>query len=151
MTNRVNVNRLCGIAVAAFCLTPSIPGTSFAQKTQSASNPQTEYDRCRNTGEAAQGVMPEIFDCQRAELDRVDAKLNRIYRQLRQRLPAARFYKLRIEQRVWLKRLEPECLKEARELGGDGTQDEQYIWLGCLALETGARADELEAMLPRAR
>ena len=143
--------RCCGVILAATFLAMSIPGWSLAQRRPAMPDSETEYDRCSSTGEAARGVMPAIYDCQRAELDRVDAELNRIYRQLRQRLPAARFSQLRIEQRAWLKRLEPGCLKESRKRGGEGTQDEQFFWLGCLIQETGGRAAELEAMLPRRR
>ena len=140
-----------GMILAMAGLAISVPGTSFSQKRQPGPDPETEYDRCSSTGEAAQGVMPAIYDCQRAELDRVDVELNRIYRELRRRLPAARFSKLRIEQRAWLKRLEPGCLKESRKLGGDGTQDEQFFWFACLIQETGGRAAELQAMAPRPR
>jgi len=96
--------------------------------------------------------MPAIFDCQRAELDRVDDALNRTYQQLRRRLPAARFRKLQIEERAWLKRLDPLCQKEAgRQNGGTMGQDWQFFWLGCLIRETDVRLSELEALLPRGK
>jgi uncharacterized protein YecT (DUF1311 family) len=57
---------------------------------------------------------------------------------------------LQIEERVWLRRLDPLCQKEAaRENGGTMGQDWQFFWLGCLIRETGARLSVLEALLPK--
>jgi uncharacterized protein YecT (DUF1311 family) len=152
MTDRADFDHWsarCGAIVAALCLMLSISSASFAQNRQPVPEPETEYDRCISTGEAAQGVMPAIYDCQRAELDREDAELNRVYRLLRQRLPPAASRKLQIEQRAWLKRRDPKCLKESNL--EDGTQDSQMDWLNCLIMETGGRATELGARLKTLR
>lgn len=93
--------------------------------------------------------MPAIYDCQREALGREDGELNRVYRLLRQRLSAAAFRKLQIEQRAWLKRRDPKCLKESNL--EDGTQDSQMDWLNCLIVETGGRAAELGARLKTLR
>ena len=141
--------RCRGLALAATFPAMSIPGASLAQQHPTASEPQSAYERCFSTGDAARGVMPAIFDCQHAELDRVDEELNRAYRQLRQDLPAARFQKLRIAQREWIKRRDSRCLADTG--AASGAQDSQMEWLSCLILATSLRAYDLEQMLPRTR
>ncbi|WEJ98261.1 MAG: lysozyme inhibitor LprI family protein [Candidatus Sphingomonas phytovorans] len=135
--------------LASLCVVLPIPSSAFGRSQADTGGKAVEsaYERCSS---AARAVMPKIFDCQRAELDRVDNALNRTYQQLRRTLPPTRFRKLRIEERAWLKRLDKTCTKEAG--GSDALgQDSQFFWLGCLIRETDTRLSKLEALLPGRR
>ncbi|MFA6113425.1 MAG: lysozyme inhibitor LprI family protein [Sphingomonas sp.] len=143
-TSRFPIAREAAILVS-LCLALPVPGVAsgLSQAGTRDAAGESEYERCSN---AAQAVMPEIFDCQRAELDRVDGALNRTYQQLRRTLPPARFRKLQIDERAWLKRLDRTCTSEGG--GSDALgQDSQFFWLGCLIRETHMRLIELEALL----
>jgi uncharacterized protein YecT (DUF1311 family) len=138
-----------GAILASLCVVLPTPTAAFGgrQADKGGEAAESAYERCSS---AAQAVMPEIFDCQRAELDRVDDALNRTYQQLRRTLPPTRFRKLQTEERAWLKRLDRTCMKEAGGRDSLG-QESQFFWLGCLIRETATRLGELEALLPGRR
>ncbi len=147
-TSRFPIARHTAILASLSVVLP-IPSAAFGRSQAGTRGDAVEsaYERCSS---AARAEMPKIFDCQRAELDRVDNALNRTYQQLRRTLPPAQFRKLRIEERAWLKRLDKTCTKEAG--GSDALgQDSQFFWLGCLIRETDTRLSELEALLPDRR
>src|SRR5689334_24193135 len=89
---------LVGIIAAA-------PMTAAA-KGNAAADP---YETCLRTGEAADGVMPAIEDCNRAELHRRDQELNRLYADLIHRLPSSQVRTLRDAERIWIQRRDRTC------------------------------------------
>jgi uncharacterized protein YecT (DUF1311 family) len=128
----------CFCAAAAPLLVGTItaaPMTAEA-KGRASSDP---YESCLRTGQAAEGVMPAIEDCSRAEIHRKDQELNRLYSELIHRLPAPQARALRESQRAWVQHRDKTCLKE----NSGGAQDENVAFLQCLAYETVDRTDWL--------
>jgi uncharacterized protein YecT (DUF1311 family) len=60
------------------------------------------YERCMNTGDAANGVMPAMLDCGKQELARQDKQLNQHYQALIKTLSPAQVSELRKGQRAWI-------------------------------------------------
>src|SRR4051794_6810014 len=74
--------------VFCLCLMAFVPGTAFAREAAHKS----AYDRCLETGGAANGEYPAMMDCISAEIGRRDAVLNALYQALRRRLPPERMH-----------------------------------------------------------
>ncbi len=92
-----------------------------------------DYNRCMNSGDAANGVTSAMLDCTVAEYKRQDARLNDAYRVAMARLSPARGSALRTAQRRWLAERDPGCRRKAKPSEG-GT-----IW-GIVM--TGCQTDE---------
>jgi uncharacterized protein YecT (DUF1311 family) len=99
------------------------------------------YERCLRSGHAAEGVMPAIEDCNRAELDRRDQELNRLYADLIRRLPSTQVRSLRSAERAWIQRRHRTCRQE----GAGDSQDANVAFLQCLVNETAGRIEWLRS------
>jgi uncharacterized protein YecT (DUF1311 family) len=80
-----------------------------------------------------------------------DSALNATWRELRRRLPAGRFDRLRVAQRRWVAAREAACSGEAAT--AHGGQAESMIWHGCMATAAEVRTRELRVVLatPKSR
>lgn len=101
------------------------------------------YNRCLNTGEAAQGATFAVVECNTNETRIQDGRLNQAYKMVMTRLPANRQEQLRQSERNWIKARDAQCSKQAREDGGGGTMGEE-IYSGCILDETIKRTMFLE-------
>jgi len=130
-----------GLVLAALLISPC-----FAQRPATDAEIQARYtagyDRCLNTGEAAQGVTPAMRQCNADELAIQDARLNEAYRMAMQRLSPQRRSALRASERSWITTRDRKCRAEA-ERGGGGTMTPVLLG-GCLLAETIARTIWLE-------
>ena len=95
----------------------------------------------------ADGVTSAMLECGRAEIDRVDARLNAAYRRLMTTLPAADAVRLHASQRAWLRHhlTETRRLAGAPDTGSLAFVDSQRFELQDL----GERTILLERMLAR--
>ncbi|RQW38953.1 lysozyme inhibitor LprI family protein [Novosphingobium sp. LASN5T] len=101
------------------------------------------YNRCMDTGDAAQGITSGMIACTEAERHFQDGKLNQAYKMVISRLPASRQDDLRRSERNWIKARDSIC---AKELTGEfvGGSMSHVTWLGCLMDETIKRTMALE-------
>ena len=95
------------------------------------------------TGDAARAVTTGILDCNRAEIDRQDVRLNAAYRKAMSRLGPARKARLRALERAWIKHRERNCDKQAEPQAGGSLY--MIIHTACFLAATSERADYLEA------
>lgn len=79
-----------------------------------ASTATTLVDRCLDSGEAKEGVVPAILDCIRADISRGDIALNRAYRAKLASLSPTRRAALKQSERKWLVAKDRDCLAESR-------------------------------------
>lgn len=81
----------------------------------SASHAQS-YEQCQAE---AGGVIPSLKDCDAAELDRREATLNRLYKQVLAAVSPERREGLRKAERAWVAFADAECgFRMAPEVGG---------------------------------
>ena len=100
---------------------------------------RASYYACLN---ASDGVTAKVVDCTEDEFSYQDARLNRVYRQLRSVLPTAEKVRLRDEERQWI--AEGDTLCKGTSDGG-GTADLLNA-RSCALNRTADRADSLESM-----
>lgn len=88
----------------------------------------------------------EMIQCTDRELQQYDRKLNRVYRELMQRLPPEERQRLREADRAWITYRDRECDFEGFEMrGGSG---EALLVAGCLVTKTRERIRDLQRLLP---
>jgi uncharacterized protein YecT (DUF1311 family) len=131
------------IALTAAALAILLPGAVNADPGPETAPPYSaDYQRCSNSGDAAKGVTSAMLDCMKAEYDRQDGRLNRVYTQRMASLSATRRQTLRASQRRWLAARDPGCRRQAKPSEG-GT-----IWgldmMGCQINATIRRTAWLE-------
>lgn len=97
-----------------------------------------------NSGDARMGVMPAMFDCSTAELDRKDHVLNQTYGAARRSLSVDKQKQLQDLERKWIALRDRKCHAEAEKVGSD-SQDGTLVWYGCLLKETNDRIQWLKA------
>lgn len=103
----------------------------------------------RSCMDKAGGVSMAMLQCGGAEIARVDARMNLVYRRLLSTMPRTAAARLRTEQRAWLRR----HVRETRRLAGDPNNgsmaliDSQRFELQDL----GERTQALERMLAQHR
>ena len=100
---------------------------------------RASYYACLN---ASDGTTAKVVDCTGDEFAYQDARLNRIYRQLRSVLPAAEKTRLRDEERQWIAEGDAACKSTT---DGGGTADLLNA-RSCALNRTVDRADSLESM-----
>ena len=108
----------------------AINSYSFAQQTNNCS---------------ANASMAELSDCAQADYKQADARLNSVYKKLRNKLDDTGKKLLRDAQRAWIKYRDAECawaIDSAR--GGSMVR---ILHPQCLETQTAIRADELELYL----
>ncbi|HZF67916.1 MAG TPA: lysozyme inhibitor LprI family protein [Gemmatirosa sp.] len=89
--------------------------------------------------------QPELNEREARRHTAADSALNATWRELRRRLPAGRFDRLRAAQRRWVAAREAACSREAATARGG--QAEAMVWHGCMATAAEARTRELRAVL----
>lgn len=124
----------CAIVATVFS-TASVASPSDIDKRKSRA-----YSACID---ASGGVTVEMLDCNGAELDMQDARLNQAYRMVMARLAPAQKTHLRTLQRKWLVTRERRC-SFPEETGTLGT----VMRSGCFLDETIARTIWLERYKP---
>lgn len=128
-----------GAMVALLMLTGPAGAQSRAQVERRYS---AEYDRCLNTGDAAQGVTSAMMSCTGLEIDRQDARLNQAYRMVMQRLRPNGKARLRTSERAWIARRDRGCRRSTDAIGGGSAAGLNYS--GCILHETVKRTMWLE-------
>jgi uncharacterized protein YecT (DUF1311 family) len=116
----------------------SAPTTDSGNATQK-SNLRASYHTCLD---ASDGVTAKVLDCVSTEFTYQDARLNRIYQQLRSTLPPAQKIRLRDEERQWISEGSAACNST---VDGGGTAD-LLNTQSCSLKRTADRADALEKM-----
>lgn len=104
-----------------------------------AQNDSPAYSQCMET---AQSTL-DMNNCNGAEIERQDARLNSVYKRAKAALEPAQQTQLLEAQRLWIKYRDANC-KVYFNLTG-GTID-QLNGAGCLLDMTKARADELATL-----
>jgi uncharacterized protein YecT (DUF1311 family) len=117
--------------------------TSAGRKSNSAEDKYSaNYNRCMNSGEAAQGVTNALAQCLSDELTLQDVRLNTAYKAVMADLEPERQSSLRGAQRQWIKDRDSKC--EAENQSG-GTMD-RLGRLSCHLDSTITRTEELQKM-----
>ena len=100
------------------------------------------YNSCMNSGDAAHGVTSGIMDCNGAEIDLQDARLNQAYKMVMSRLDDQQKTVLRTSERNWIKSRDAACKKSVgdEEGGTLGT----VMYSNCILDETISRTIYLE-------
>jgi uncharacterized protein YecT (DUF1311 family) len=106
------------------------------------SEPSADFGRCM---ERAQGVTAAMLDCNAAEWQRQDARLNAAYRKLMAQLPPPKRAALQDAQRLWLRYVEAKCAFLYDEQHFNGSLH-RFDAAHCTVLERARRAAELEAL-----
>jgi uncharacterized protein YecT (DUF1311 family) len=97
---------------------------------------------------ATTASQPELNNHEARRHAAADSALNATWRELRRRLSAGRFDRLRAAQRRWVVAREAACSADAATVRGG--QAEPMVWHGCMATAAEARTRELRA-IPAAR
>jgi uncharacterized protein YecT (DUF1311 family) len=111
-----------------------------------AQRPDTTAAAAADTATTAS--QPELSDREARRHAAADSALNATWRELRRRLSAGRFDRLRATQRRWVVAREAACSADAATVRGG--QAEPMVWHGCMATAAEARTRELRA-IPAAR
>lgn len=122
-------------SVAITLLSGLMAGLAFAQKA-----PAKKADPCANAQ-----TQTEMNGCAAEAYKKADAALNRVYQQLLAKLESAHQEKLKAAQRAWLPFRDAHCECEAFTYEGGSMQP--MMRGHCLAAETKARTQQLQAML----
>jgi len=93
---------------------------------------------------ATTASQPELGDREARRHAAADLALNATWRELRRRLSAGRFDRLRAAQRRWVVAREAACSADAATVRGG--QAEPMVWHGCMATAAEARTRELRAI-----
>ena len=126
-------------AIASTCVPPAVAQT----KKQVEARYSNTYNRCMNTGLAAQGVTSGIMDCSGSEIRRQDARLNQTYTQVMARSSPRQKTKLRASERAWITKRDTGCQQETAPL--DGGTLAMILFSGCVLDETIRRTIWLES------
>ncbi len=101
-----------------------------------------DFDRCMKSGDAARGQTLAMFECNSAEIERQDQRLNQAYRMVMGRLSAPRKTRLRQSERAWITGRDRDCKAAARQAGGGTASGLEYQ--GCFLRATIERTIWLE-------
>jgi len=107
----------------------------------SASHAQS-YEQCRAK---AGGVTISLKDCDAAELDRREAVLNRLYKQVLHAVGPGRQAGLRRAERAWVAFADNEC--DFRMSGEAGGTDAPLVYNACRLELIARRTDDLQRAL----
>lgn len=99
-----------------------------------------EYSSCMDD---SGGVTADMIDCIGQELERQDARLNKVYNEFMAALTAERKEQLRSAQRAWLKFRDENCKFYDDPDGGSIARVSANV---CVLSATAARADELAGL-----
>ncbi len=133
-------------AVGSEVPSPSAVAEPVDEITSKMTAYSSEYNECLSTGDAANGVTVAILDCNGAEIDRQDDRLNQAYAAAMAKLSSAEKARLRTSERSWIEDRDANCRREAG--AGDGGTLASVSFSGCVLNETAKRADWLEQYQP---
>jgi uncharacterized protein YecT (DUF1311 family) len=88
------------------------------------------------------GTQREMNACAIKDYEAADKALNEKYQALMARLPPEKQQSLRVEQRAWLKKRDPDCKAEAKPSEGGSIWAMEYY--SCLAEATQKRTKALD-------
>lgn len=134
--------KICIAVIAAIGLIGVAPAVAQTKK-QVKARYSNEYNRCMNTGLAADGVTSGIMDCSGNEIRRQDARLNEAYKMVMARSTPQQKTTLRTSERNWIGQRNKGCEKVTAPLEG-GTLA-MIIYSGCILDETIKRTIWLES------
>lgn len=119
---------------------------SFATAPAVAGEPDynPEYSKCMDD---SGGVTAGMIDCIGQELERQDARLNKVYNEFMATLSAERKEQLRAAQRAWLKFRDENC---KFYYDPDGGSIARVAANACVLSATAERAGELAALAEQA-
>lgn len=127
----------CAAALTALALAAPASGRTAVEARYSAA-----YRTCLATGDAAKGVTSGLLDCNGAEIDRQDARLNRTYRAVMARLAPPARTKLRASERAWIVERDRSCRRDSK--AAEGGTLASVIYSGCILDRTIERTIWLE-------
>ncbi|MEA9482700.1 lysozyme inhibitor LprI family protein [Xanthomonas campestris] len=118
----------------------ALNGETQQQRGELAKSAQlrASYVQCVNNSDA---VHPALMECNGKEYEYQDARLNKVYRRLLDKLPADEKLALKQEERDWIKRRDALCQSNGALGGG---QAEELEDSSCELNATAKRAEELE-------
>ena len=132
MSMFASITRILVFAGAAVCgLTVNSPLLAAEVTVPLCSNPQTQI---------------QINACAASRYERIDAELNRVYRQLSGHLPGDRLARLKAVQKTWLKYRDGQCTLESDAYAGGSIYP--TIYNSCRAALTEAQVAALKRLLP---
>jgi len=102
-----------------------------------------EYEKC---GARAESNTSRLQDCEAAEFERQDRRLNSAYRSLLPLLPKSKAEELRTVQRKWLEYIEAKCGFWFDREDFNGTLD-RLVANHCNVVERARRADEIQVLI----
>jgi uncharacterized protein YecT (DUF1311 family) len=127
------------ISFTALLMT-AIQSADAAPKADDGTSPA--YNKCMNSGDAANGVTIAMVNCTEAELKIQDAKLNATYKALMASLEPEQKPKVLAAQRLWIQFRDANCAAKSQS---GGTMD-QITLPDCTLQMTVARTKELADM-----
>jgi uncharacterized protein YecT (DUF1311 family) len=129
---------ISGIVAALTAAVPTVAADTAVQKRYSR-----DYDRCMSKSD---GVTAAIMDCNGAEIDRQDARLNQAYKMVMNRLDALQKQSLRSSERQWIVSRDKTCQADMRDEEGGSLA--AIIYSNCILNATIRRTMWLEAYRP---
>ena len=136
----LTLNKLIWISGIVAALTAAVP--TVAADTAVQSRYSRDYDRCMSTGEAAEGVTSAMMECNDAEIDRQDSRLNQAYKMVMARLNLDQKQTLRASERQWIVTRDRNCRKAIGEEEGGSLG--RIIYSNCILNTTIKRTMWLE-------
>ncbi|WP_336884795.1 lysozyme inhibitor LprI family protein [Frateuria defendens] len=115
------------------------PGFAHGQQHGDDHGIRPSYKHCLD---AAGGTTPSMQACMDSEYDFQDARLNKAYKQVLEKLDQAGRSKLRAEERAWIGHREAHCKADP-----DGGQAAELLSYDCSVHETAKQAAHLENLL----
>jgi uncharacterized protein YecT (DUF1311 family) len=91
-----------------------------------------------------EGNQQEMNVCADHDYHAADSKLNETYKTVMSLLPAAKQKRLRQQQRLWLKKRDPQCKLKAEVKESEGGSIWPLLFFGCLQSATERRTSELK-------
>ena len=101
------------------------------------------YNECKSNGDAANGVTSAMMDCNSAEIELQDARLNQAYKMVMSRLPESDKGRVKASEKVWISNRDRDCTKSMGDEAGGSLG--QIIYSGCILDETIKRTVWLES------
>jgi uncharacterized protein YecT (DUF1311 family) len=91
-----------------------------------------------------EGNQQEMNVCADRDYHAADNELNETYKTVMSLLPAAKQKSLRQQQRLWLKKRDPQCKLKAEVKESEGGSIWPLLFFGCLQAATERRTSELK-------
>jgi uncharacterized protein YecT (DUF1311 family) len=129
------------LRLALVCIATALPGLTRAEDSAGTTPTYSAgYDACM---QRANGINADMHACIANESKAQDARLNKLYEQLRAELMAARRSALVAAQRDWIRFRDSNCAYRNDPQGGSNARLDAGL---CLLRMTAERADELQTL-----